>query len=99
MRTASEEEFLSLKCGLAHSEFEENFSTRPYIPESDEYQIASRKNLTPTTTIREDSKEDFKIIEGLMKVHEVLEKLSAQIEKSCSNSNVLHLESELYRKL
>jgi hypothetical protein len=93
MHTASEEEFHSLKCGLAHSEFEENFSTRPYIPDTDEYQIASRKNLTPTTTIREDPKEDLKILESLMKVHEFLEKLSVQIEKSSSSSNVLHFES------
>jgi len=31
IKTASEDDFLSFKHGIAHSEVEENFSTRPYI--------------------------------------------------------------------
>lgn len=62
VHTASEDEFHSLKLGAAHSEFEDNFSTKPYLPDPDDYQISGKRHLSPVSTTREEPREDTKIL-------------------------------------
>jgi len=52
--------------------------------------------MTPTTTLREPDlpKDDGRIIQSLMKMHEQLEKLSLQIEqKLAANPRIVNIES------
>lgn len=62
--------------------------------------LCSRKNLTPVTTLREHEpeKEDPKILQNLLKVHEQLDKLSNQIQSLNTGPAILNLESGVYKK-
>ena len=99
LKTSSVDQFHHLKFANGHSQIEENISTKPYLPESQEYY--PKRNMTPTTTMRDQNpREDSKMLQSLMRVHEQLEKLSLQIEnKDNISPKILQLENNLYGKM